>query len=108
MKKLALIVVLAAFSALTVAAVAQHGYVGIFEYQFQSLAGLQVLSDLGIALLLVLVWLWQDARANGRNPYPWVVLTLAAGSFGPLLYLLSAPRVTPANSASATGTVLRP
>ena len=104
MKKLALTVALAAFSALTVAAVAQHGYVGIFEYQFRNLAGLQVLADLGIALLLVLVWLWQDARANGRNPYPWVALTLAAGSFGPLLYLLSAPRTASANSAAATGT----
>ena len=71
MKKLGLVVVLAAFSALTVAAVVRHGYVGIFEYQFRSLAGLQVLADLGIALLLVLAWLWQDARATARNPYPW-------------------------------------
>lgn len=108
MKKLGLVVVLAAFSALTVAAVVQHGYVGIFEYQFRSLAGLQVLADLGLALLLVLVWLWRDARANARNPYPWVVLTLAAGSFGPLLYLLTAPRGTSENAAAATGTALRP
>ena len=108
MKKLAVVVVLAAFSALTVAAVMQHGYVGIFEYQFRSLAGLQVLADLGIALLLVLAWLWQDARANARNPYPWVALTLAVGSFGPLLYLLTAPSGKSENSAAASGTVLRP
>ena len=108
MKKLGLVVVLAAFSALTIAAVLQHGYVGIFEYQFRNLAGLQVLADLGTALLLVLVWLWKDARANARNPYPWVVLTLAAGSFGPLLYLLSASRETSENSATSTGTALRP
>ena len=107
MKKLVLGVVLAAFSAMTIAAVAQHGYVGIFEYQFRSLAGLQVLADLSIALLLVLAWLWQDARANARNPYPWVVLTLAAGSFGPLLYLLTAPREGSLNVAQARGTVLR-
>jgi hypothetical protein len=92
MKKLVLGFVLAAFSALTVAAVAQHGYIGIFEYQFRSLAGMQVLADLSIALLLVLAWLWQDARATARSPYPWIVLTLAAGSFGPLLYLLTKPR----------------
>jgi len=108
MKKLVVVVVLAAFSALTIAAVAQHGYVGIFEYQFRSLAGLQVLADLSIALLLVLAWLWQDARANARNPYPWVVLTLAAGSFGPLLYLLTAPRERSESSAGNRGTVLRP
>src|SRR5512147_593841 len=104
MKKLALVVVLAAFSALTVAAVMQHGYVGIFEYQFRSLAGLQVLTDLGIALALVLAWLWHDARANARNPYPWIALTLAAGSFGPLIYLLAAPRGTSGISAAASGT----
>ena len=107
MKKLVLGVVLAAFSAMTIAAVAQHGYVGFFEYQFRSLAGVQVFADLSIALLLVLAWLWQDARANARNPYPWVVLTLAAGSFGPLLYLLTAPREGSQNSAQARGTVLR-
>lgn len=106
--KLALTGVLAAFSALTLAAVAQHGYIGIFEHQFRSLAGLQVLADLSIALLLVLAWLWQDARAHARNPYPWVVLTLAAGSFGPLLYLLTAPRRQGDMPTERNGKVLRP
>jgi hypothetical protein len=92
MNKLVCGLALAAFSALTVAAVAEHGVVGIFEHQLTNLAGLQVLADLAIALLLVLGWLWKDARAHGRNPYPWVLLTLAAGSFGPLIYLLTAPK----------------
>ncbi len=108
MKKLGLIGVLAAFSALTLAAVAQHGYLGIFEYQFRNLAGLQVLADLSIALLMVLAWLWQDARAHARNPYPWIVLTLAAGSFGPLLYLLTTPKRQGEMPPAANGTVLRP
>lgn len=107
MKKLVLGVALAAFSALTIAAVANHGYVGIFEHQFESLAGLQVLADLGIALVLVLAWLWQDARANARNPYPWIVLTLAAGSFGPLLYLLSARSEKGDRQLAASGTAPR-
>lgn len=107
MKKFVLVMVLAAFSGLTLAAVAQHGYVGIFAYQFQNLGGLQVLADLGIALLLVLAWLWQDARANARNPYPWVVLTLAAGSLGPLLYLLTAPRAGTGNPAQARASAWR-
>lgn len=89
MNKALLGVVLLAFGGLTLAAVLQHGYVGIFQYQLQSLAGLQVLADLGIAMGLVLVWLWRDARLSGRNAWPWIVLTLAAGSFGPLLYLLT-------------------
>jgi hypothetical protein len=36
----------------------------------------------------VLAWLWRDARANGRNPWPWMIATLLLGSFGPLVYLL--------------------
>lgn len=92
MRKSFLVLGLAAFAALTVAAVAKHGYLGIFQYQLQSLAGLQVLADLGIALGLVLAWLWRDARTSGRNPWPWFLLTLATGSFGPLLYLLGAPQ----------------
>jgi hypothetical protein len=103
MRKLFLVLVLAAFAALTMAAVAKHGYVGIFKQQLQSLAGLQVLADLGIALLLVLTWLWRDARAYGRNPWPWIALTLAAGSFGPLLYLLSAPQRARLKAWAAAG-----
>jgi len=48
-----------------------------------------VLVDLVIALTLVLVWMWRDAQATGRNVWPWVLLTLVAGSFGPLGYLLT-------------------
>ena len=62
-------------------------------------------TESGIALLLVLAWLWQDTRANARNPYPWVVLTLAAGSIGPLLYLLTSPRETGKSAAPASETM---
>lgn len=92
MHKTALLLVLVPFSALSAVALWQHGYVGIFLFQFQSWAGAQVLADLVIALGLFIVWMWRDARRTGRNPWPWLVLTLLAGSFGPLLYLLTAPR----------------
>ena len=88
MQRGVLILVLGAFGVLSAIAVWQHGYIGLFTHQLASTAGLQVLADLCIALLLVLSWLWTDARRSGRNPWPWVLLTLAAGSFGPLLYLL--------------------
>lgn len=88
MKRIVLIVVLIAFLALTLAAVWQQGYLGIFSTQFQTLGGIQVLVDLMIAASLFLVWMWQDAKAAGRNPWPWVLVTLAVGSFGPLVYLL--------------------
>jgi Terpene cyclase DEP1 len=90
MNKPVLLLILAPFSALSLAALWAHGYWGLFEPAFHSLASAQVLADLVIALTLFLVWMWRDASINGRNPWPWLVLTVAVGSFGPLLYLLTA------------------
>lgn len=84
-----LLAILGLFGALTGVALWQHGYWGIFEPLVRTTGGAQVLVDLCIALGLFLVWMFRDARRLGRNPWPWVVLTLAAGSFGPLLYLLT-------------------
>lgn len=89
MQRALLMLTLVAFSALSAIAVWRHGYWGIFDAQLQSYAGLQVLADLAIAMTLFMVWMWRDARSSGRNPWPWIVLTLLAGSFGPLFYLLS-------------------
>lgn len=82
-------VVLVLFGALTAMALYQHGYWGIIAPHFQSTGAGQVFADLVIALVLVLIWIWRDARTTGRNPWPWVVATLALGSFGPLVYLLT-------------------
>lgn len=81
------VIILVPFTVLTIYAVAEVGYVGIFDYQRHSPAGWQVFVDLVIALVLVLTWMIPEARRVGRNPWPWVGLTLVAGSFGPLLYL---------------------
>jgi hypothetical protein len=89
MQRSLLIVTLILFGALSAAALWQHGYFGIFALHFQTFGGAQVLTDLVIALTLVMVWMWHDARATGRNVWPWIAMTLAFGSFGLLLYLLS-------------------
>lgn len=81
------ITLLIPFSALTIYAVMQVGYVGIFDYHRHSPAGWQVFADLVVALILVLSWMIPDAKKRGRNPIPWVVMTLFLGSIGPLLYL---------------------
>ena len=96
------ILILVPFSALTLYALLQVGYLGLFDYQLHSPAGWQVLADLVIALLIVLMWLVPEAKRAGRNPWPWVVLTLCTGSIGPLLYLATGARQEAPQSARAT------
>jgi fatty acid desaturase len=50
---------------------------------------MQVLSDLVIVCVLALLWMVRDAKTSGVTPWPFVVLTLAAGAFGPLFYLVA-------------------
>ena len=89
MERLILVLTLIGFGALSAVALWQYGYVAIFTMPLQTSAGTQVLVDLVIALVLFLVWMWRDAKATGRNPWPWTLMTLTLGSFGPLLYLIT-------------------
>ena len=86
-KRTLAIILLIPFSVLTVYALSQVGYVGLIDYHRHSPAGWQVIVDLIIALVLVLTWMIPEAKKEGRNPWPWVVITLFLGSIGPLLYL---------------------
>lgn len=86
-----LITVTAAFALFTAAVMAHTGLLGFYRQLLDSPAAWQTLVDIGIALTLVLVWMRQDARRSGRAFWPWVPVTLALGSFGPLLYLLRRP-----------------
>lgn len=88
-------VIVLLFGVLTVYAVAQVGYWGIFEYHWHSPAGWQVITDLVIVCGLAIVWMVLDAKKIGRNPWPFVLITLAAGAFGPLSYLLTRPAGEP-------------
>ncbi|MCG8337674.1 MAG: DUF2834 domain-containing protein [Proteobacteria bacterium] len=99
MKRALLVVTLIAFSALTAVALWHHGVWGIIEPLFRTFGAAQVFADLVIALGLFLVWMWRDATSNGRNPWPWLLLTLASGSFGPLIYLIV---YTPGRTAQKT------
>ena len=86
--RLLLFVVITAFGALSTLALVEHGYWGIIAYHLPSSAGWQVGADLVIACSLAIIWMIRDARRSGRNPWPYVLITLPFGSFGPLLYLL--------------------
>ena len=84
-----LVAVLLVFSVISALALWNHGYWGIIEPHFKSWGAGQVFTDLVIALGLFLAWLWNDAKARQRNFWAWASFTLVAGSFGPLIYLLT-------------------
>ena len=105
-KQIGLAVVLCDFLGLTAYAVYQYGYVGFFEQVMANWATITVFVDLVIALSLVIAWMVRDARQRGVSAVPYVVLTLALGSVGPLVYVIrrfgseSAPAVQVATSAA--------
>ncbi|MDX2149863.1 MAG: DUF2834 domain-containing protein [Bryobacteraceae bacterium] len=80
--------VIAAFGVLSAVALAESGYWGIIASHFRTWGGMQVLADLVILALLACLWMVRDAREQGLPAWPFVALTLLAGSFGPLVYLL--------------------
>lgn len=88
MKRFILLITLILFLVLTGVALWHHGYWGIFEPNFRSFGAAQVFADLVISLSLILVWIWRDAKKNDRNPLPWIILTMATGVIGPLIYLI--------------------
>jgi hypothetical protein len=87
-KALGLDIVLTAFLVLTGYAVWQHGYLGLLEWAFLNSATTQIFVDLVIACTLILVWMWDDAKRHGISPLPFALLTIGAGSIGPLAYLI--------------------
>lgn len=88
MPRVILIVVIAAFGAYSGYVLLEYGYVGLWQAAFSNIATTQVILDLVITSTLVIIWMINDARLTGRNVWPYVLVTLAAGSFGPLCYLL--------------------
>lgn len=92
LKKVALFFVFADFTAYSLWVVANGGSVaevlGLFS--LNPWIG-QVTLDLAIALSMVAVWIWRDATANGRNPWPWLIATVLVGSISPLAYFAFRP-----------------
>lgn len=77
-----------AFGAFTAAVLVQVGLWGIFEPLFTMWGPAQVFIDLVIMGLITIGWMVRDARERGTRAWPFVLLTLALGSFGPLAYLV--------------------
>jgi len=87
-KQIILGLVLLDFTGLTAYAVYSYGLAGFFDAVTANIATTCVFADLTIALSLIMVWMWQDARDRGWSPMPYVMLTLGLGSIGPLVYLI--------------------
>lgn len=85
---IALELTLVAFAAASGLVLFQHGVQGLAELLTANSATLLVMVDLTIALLLVLIWMYRDARERGLGFWPYAALTCAFGSVGPLLYLV--------------------
>ena len=87
-KQLALSAVLIAFVAQEAYAIYLYGYLGFFRLMFANFATITAMVDLVIALTLVIVWMGDDAEQRKVSALPYLVITLALGSVGPLLYLI--------------------
>ena len=90
-RKIVLLVVLADFLAIALWGVSRVGFLGLFTGAVATPAGIVGSADLMISLGLVAFWMVRDARERGVSAVPYLVLTLALGSVGPLLYLLRRP-----------------
>jgi hypothetical protein len=87
--KPAALAALIGFGALNVYALVATGFGGLGSAVLGVNAWSAVLlTDLVIALAMVCTWVYRDARRRGKSPAPYIALTLATGSIGPLLYLL--------------------
>lgn len=86
---LALAAVAVAFGLLTARALADYGYIGLIAFHLSNWGSAQVLTDLAIIALLACLWMIHDSRGRNLPAWPFVLITLAAGSFGVLFYLMA-------------------
>lgn len=87
-KQLVLSAALIVLLAMDACAVYLYGYVGFFRMVVANFAGLTAFVDLAIALVLIIVWMGDDARQRNVSAIPYLAITIALGSIGPLLYLI--------------------
>lgn len=96
MNKPLLTAILVVFGALTAYTLAHYGgLLPWLAFYTQDPASWQIFADLVITMCLLLVFMRRDAQTNGRPFWPWAAFSLAVGSFGPLLYFITAKKKTP-------------
>ena len=85
-KQLVVGIVWLGFAALTIAIFAVEGSTAL-AIPYPRLASIGVNVDLFIALALVSIWMYFDARKRGKSAIPFILMALVFGSLGPLTYL---------------------
>jgi drug/metabolite transporter (DMT)-like permease len=93
MNKIILMIALFVLGVLTAYSVVHVG--GVIELVMIHLrhpAGWQIFADLVIAMCLLLIFVKQDAERTGRPFWPWAIFSITCGSFGPLLYFITAKK----------------
>ena len=87
-KQLALSAALIVLLASDAYAVYLYGSAGFLRAVFANFAGFATFFDLSVALVLILIWIGDDARERNASVIPYLILTIALGSVGPLIYLI--------------------
>jgi hypothetical protein len=77
-----------AFGAYSLWVLTQVGYLGIWQAGFANSGSTQITLDLVLSSVLLMGFVIRDCRQTGRRWWPFALLTLVAGSFGTLAYLL--------------------
>jgi hypothetical protein len=106
-KQLALSAALIVLLASNAYAVYLYGYLGFFRTVLANFAGVATFVDLIIALVLILAWIGDDARRRNVSAIPYLVLTLALGSVGPVVYLIRRSGDPAAAAESLSARVVR-
>lgn len=88
MTKSLLWIITAAFGAYSLWALAQVGFIGLWQGGFANIGSTQITLDLIVASILLMIFVARDCKAQGRPWWPWALATLLLGSFGTLGYLL--------------------
>jgi hypothetical protein len=103
LKRIAVVVLLVGFSALTAEVVIRDGYTEWLRIAFENRSAGLLLVDLTIALSLAIGWMARDARARGVKVWPFALLTILFGSVGPLAYLVLRNASAGARASAADG-----
>jgi hypothetical protein len=91
-RRLLAAIVLVPFLAYSLWVALTCGFMDLFDVAAREPWAAQLLLDLVITSAFSVQWMIRDARVAGRNPWPFVVATLAVGSVAVLVYIVTGRR----------------